>query len=248
MFRQGDLPKLDLQVDRGTDFKAWRAQWDAYCNLSGLKDQTQDMQVQALTLCFSRETLTIVDNLGLSVEQRGKIEDIIQAIRNYVEGHINESVERRNFRRRRQQPGEVFDDFLVSLRELAKTCKFCSEECTQKNIRDQIIEGLLDGDTVETLLREKDLSLQDTIIKCRGQEAAKRQRAEMVGSQGTDFHPGGRRQCPAYTLTCHPCKRVGHLAKVCRGQRSKQPTKLTQPSTNVIFVPDIDNKSITNKG
>ena len=68
---------------------------------------------------------------------------------------------------------EAFDDFLVSLRELAKTCKFCSEECTHKNI-----EGLLDGDTVETLLREKDLSLQDTIIKCRGQEAAKRQRAD----------------------------------------------------------------------
>ena len=268
MFRQGDLPKLDLQVDRGTDFKAWRAQWDAYCNLSGLKDQTQDMQVQALTLCFSRETLTIVDNLGLSVEQRGKIEDIIQAIRNYVEGHINESVERRNFRRRRQQPGEVFDDFLVSLRELAKTCKFCSEECTQKNIRDQIIEGLLDGDTVETLLREKDLSLQDTIIKCRGQEAAKRQRAEMVGSQGelsphirktqihsprarvcpgcgADFHPGGRRQCPAYTLTCHQCKQVGHLAKVCRGQRSTQPTKLTQPSTNVISVPDIKTTNLS---
>ena len=23
-----DLPKLDLQIDRGTDFKAWRAQWE----------------------------------------------------------------------------------------------------------------------------------------------------------------------------------------------------------------------------
>ena len=56
VFRQGDLPKLDLQVDRGTDFKAWKTQWDAYCNLSGLKDQNQAMQVQALTLCFSRET------------------------------------------------------------------------------------------------------------------------------------------------------------------------------------------------
>ena len=156
VFRRRDIPKLDLQVDRGTDFKAWKTQWDAYCNLSGLKDQNQAMQVQALTLCFSRETIMIVDNLGLSVGQRGKVKNIIESIQE----HINKLVERRNFRHRKQQLGETFDDFLVSLRELAKTCKFCSEECTQKNIRDQIIEGLIDGDAVETLLREKDLSLQ----------------------------------------------------------------------------------------
>ena len=29
-FRQGDLPKLDLQVDRGTDFKAWKSQYTEY--------------------------------------------------------------------------------------------------------------------------------------------------------------------------------------------------------------------------
>ena len=30
IFRQEDLPKLDLQVDCGTDFTAWKAQWEAY--------------------------------------------------------------------------------------------------------------------------------------------------------------------------------------------------------------------------
>ncbi len=145
VFRQGDLPKLDLQVDRGTDFTAWKAQWDAYVSLSALSGEPQDKQVKALTLCFSRETLTIVDNLGLTAEQKGNVTSIVEAMQRYVEGHINESVERRNFRRRVQQPGEAFDDFLVSLQELAKTCTFCSSGCTQKNIRDQIIEGLTDG-------------------------------------------------------------------------------------------------------
>ena len=216
----------------------------------------------------------IVDNLGLSVGQRGKVKNIIEAIQEYVDGHINESVERRNFRHRKQQLGETFDDFLVSLRELAKTCKFCSEECTQKNIRDQIIEGLIDGDAVETLLREKGLSLQAAMLKCRGQEAAKRQRAEIAGDPaltirktlvylfppnktkyypprsfppsrsnppptrvclgcGGDFHPGGRQQCPAYTLTCRTCNRVGHLARVCQG--GQRPAALSQPPTT----PDI---------
>ena len=88
-FRQGDLPKLDLQVDRGTDFQAWKTQWEAYLSLSALGDQAQTKQVQALTLCFTRETLTVVGNLGLSAAQRGNVKDIVAAIQSYVEGHPN---------------------------------------------------------------------------------------------------------------------------------------------------------------
>ena len=116
-------------------------------------------RVQALTLCLSRETITIFENLGLTDAQKADVGQIVTALQRYVDGQFNETIERRNFRRRRQQPGETFDDFLVSLRELAKTCKFCTEECLQKHIRDQIIEGLVDGDTIDDLLKEKDLAL-----------------------------------------------------------------------------------------
>ena len=219
-FRQGDLPKLDLTVDRGTDFTAWKSQWQAYFSLSGLENQSTTKQVQALTLCFSRETVTIVNNLGLTEEQRSRANDIITAIERYVQGQINESVERRNFRRRVQQEGETFDDFLVSLRELVKTCSFCSEECTQKNLRDQIIAGLLDGDIVEDLLKEKSLSLDTTIAKCRAHEAAKRQRAQIAGRPSdtaiqalrkprpspSDDHPPQvpRQVCPGCGSAFHP--------------------------------------------
>ena len=54
VFRKGDLPKLDLQVDRGSDFKVWKIQWDleAYFSLSGLDDQAAEKQVQAFILSF----------------------------------------------------------------------------------------------------------------------------------------------------------------------------------------------------
>ena len=94
---------------------------------------------------------------------------IVTAIQRYVD-QINESVKRRNFHCHAQQTGETFDHFLVSLCGLAKTCNFCSNQCTQKNIRDQIIEGLLDGVTVEDLLKEKDLTLEknDRHMPCPG--------------------------------------------------------------------------------
>ena len=139
VFRQGDLPKLDLNVDCSSDFKAWKSQWHAYYSLYGLDGQSNTNQVHALTLCFLRATVTIVDNLGLTSEQRRKVTEIIAAIERYVQAQINESVEWRNFRWWVQQEGETSDDFFVSLRELAKTYTFYSEESMQKNIHDKLL-------------------------------------------------------------------------------------------------------------
>ena len=55
-----------------------------------------------------------------------------------------------------------------------------------KSIRDQIIEGLADGDTIEDLFKEKDLTLDKMITTCHAQEAAKRQWAEITQDTRTD--------------------------------------------------------------
>ena len=116
VFRLSDLPKLDLQVDRGTDFEAWRTQWTAYVNLSGLpSEESAETKVQALNLCFSRETLTIVNNLGLNTEQKKGVDVIMRAIKNHIDGHRNESMEQHALHRRIQQPGKTFNNYLVAL-------------------------------------------------------------------------------------------------------------------------------------
>ena len=214
-------------------------QWESYCSLSGLEREDAAKQVKALMLCFSREKLSIVQNLGLTEAQRKDASAIMAAIQRYIDGHVNETVERRNFRRRVQMPGESFDDFLISLRELVKTCRFCSETCAQKSIRDQIIEGLSDGDTVEDLLQVSDLTLATTITKCQSREAARKHRTDIVAQGeaiaaliqqqastsltcpgcGANRHKGGRAQCPACDQKCASCRKIGHFARVCRSKR-----------------------------
>ena len=78
-FQLSDLPKLDLQVDKGMDFTAWRIQWECYCNLSVLARQAEEKQVEAFNLCLSRETLAIVQNLGLTNAEKKDVTTIIQA-------------------------------------------------------------------------------------------------------------------------------------------------------------------------
>ena len=127
----------------------------------------------------------IIHNLRLRKNEMKNTAAIIKAMQRHIDGHINETVECRNFQRRMQHPGEPFDDFLISLRELAKICKYYSESCMQKSIRNQVIEALNDGDTVEDLLQESNLILGTTITKCQSREAAKKHRTEMA-TQGTD--------------------------------------------------------------
>ena len=79
-FRQGDLSRLDLQIDRGTEFMAWRTQWDSYSSMSGLVREDAIKQVKVLTLCLSMETLPIVHNLGLSEEQMKQPDSVIQGM------------------------------------------------------------------------------------------------------------------------------------------------------------------------
>ena len=86
-----------------------------------------------LRLAFSRETASVVDKLGLPEEDKKKIDKIIQALKVHVEGAVNETVERRNFRKRRQHTQESFDDFLFALRDLIKTCNYCAaDDCVNK--------------------------------------------------------------------------------------------------------------------
>ena len=66
------------------------------------------------------------------------------------------------------------------LRDLAKTCRFCFDSCIEKNIWDQLIEEVSDGDTVEDLLQENNLILTRAIAICRSKEAAKRHHSNIT--------------------------------------------------------------------
>ena len=131
-------------------------QWESYRSLSGLEKESAAKQVQSLMLYFSRDILSIIQNLGLIEEQRGCVGKMICAIKHYI---VMKLLNDKTFQRT-QHPGKPFDDFLVSLHDLVKTCNFCSGACIQKSLRNQIIEGLLDSDTVEALLQEADLTLE----------------------------------------------------------------------------------------
>ena len=64
----------------------------------------------------------------------------------------------------------------------ASLCKLVklATSAQMHGLSDQIIKRLLDGNTIEALLQEADLTLEQTINKCRAQEAVKRQHSNIT--------------------------------------------------------------------
>ena len=174
-FTSSNLNKLDLDIHRGSEFKNWKSQWEAFVRLSKLDQADPQTPVDILTLACSAGTWKKIRNMGLISAQMKSVPDILKAVDKYAQGQVNEVTESRNFHLRVQEPSESFYDFLTSLRDLASTCNFfdCSDNWL---IRDCIVCGLLDGETIKKLLTYSALMLKQAEEICLAEESASRDR------------------------------------------------------------------------
>jgi len=72
-----------------------------------LPEQDAIKEVHCTSTIFSHGTLSVVQNLGFSKEERASVNSMISAIKQHIAGHVNEMVEQKNF-------WQSFNGFLVS--------------------------------------------------------------------------------------------------------------------------------------
>ena len=246
-FRKSNLPTLDLEIQRGSDLDVWIEAWEGYVFLSGLRDEDEQTKVYALKQCLTDNSRRILTNLGLTADQMSNMSTIIARIKSHAYGQVNETVERHKLRRRTQKQGETIDDYVVELRELVKTCNFCSDKCTEKAIRDQLVEGLHDPDAVEDLLKIDDFTLTAAVKMAVAVENAKKNLTDiargaevramkssykknklpqqsMCNNCGFANHKE-KSKCPANGQQCRTCGKTTHFSKTCRSADQKQPSE-----------------------
>ena len=94
----------------------------------------------------------MVENLRLTDAQRNDTEEIIRALQEHIEGKVNKYVERKKLCQRVQEHGKTFEDYMVSLRQIASSRKYCDEKCMETALVEQIIAGLENQEIVRELL------------------------------------------------------------------------------------------------
>lgn len=265
------IPRLDLSVDTIDDFDAWRATLEAYFDAVNIQHDETDGETLSLKKmagrracmlnAFTSATFRKYKNLPLTDQEFRDPETVMNAIREHVLGQVNIIVERNRFWKRQQSEGESFNDYVMQLRDLMRTCKFC--EHSEDLLRDKIVLGVRNPETVKRLLAQPDLSLADALTICRSEEASESQRNEICTGahvsavrkqrgrtpvRSNSRNPGagnctacgkGRHQrsdCPAKDKKCFHCGRIGHFGSVCRSNRTGgQNDKKRQPRVSTLI-------------
>ncbi|UYV71739.1 hypothetical protein LAZ67_9000200, partial [Cordylochernes scorpioides] len=106
-------------------------------------------------------------------DEKENYEQTKMALDKYFTPHKNVVTERFKFRQRVQKDDESIDNYLISLRELSKSCEFGNLEADM--ITDQIIEKCNNKKLKEKLLQQENLTLSKTIDIARMLEISRKE-------------------------------------------------------------------------
>ncbi|UYV82952.1 hypothetical protein LAZ67_22001514, partial [Cordylochernes scorpioides] len=117
------------------EYKQWMESYAIFEIASGISKKSDEIKRATLLHCLGPNVQRIFFNLP---DEKENYEQTKMALDKYFTPHKNVVTERFKFRQRVQKDDESIDNYLISLRELSKSCEFGNLEADM--IRDQIIE------------------------------------------------------------------------------------------------------------
>ncbi|KAF0293654.1 hypothetical protein FJT64_008602 [Amphibalanus amphitrite] len=171
------------------DFAVWREKLDGYMLLTGASALPVTAQRAALLSLLDEDWHRVL-RYGLTIADDSPLSAVVDAMESHLRKQRSVLVDRRAFYARVQEQGENFEEFLCEVKELAAFCDFCTH-CYDSRLRDKIVCGLRDEETVKRLLEDPGLDLKKTVDIC---------------------HPAA---CRATSAICNSCGQRGHFAVVC---------------------------------
>ena len=228
-------PDLSLR-----EFRAWRATWTDFFELSDGQRLSPDRQLALFRTCLSSEMRTA---LGHTIPTKTTLNEQLDEIAEHFRRQRNVALYRVQFEQRQQQAGESFNNFYVSIRELATDAELCGT-CLETRLTTRIMSGVRSEEVRKKLLALTPFpQLEAVVALCRSEESACNTEADLsskpalnaaVRSPALCRYCGGRQHrsrsdCPAYGKTCSLCNRRHHFPQVCESRDKPLPTRTGQP-------------------
>ena len=172
------LPK-DVSLE---EFDTWTHTWNDYFAVTKLEKEPHSMQRANLMSHMSQEMRSVVEHiLGIGDDTTQSCLDIVKEIRAHIRSNRNIQIDKVAFEKRTQQQGESFDDYLVTIRKLARNAEIC-DKCLEDRLLTKIMSGLVDQETREELLAKVPApKLEEAISFARSKEAARRSNMDLNG-------------------------------------------------------------------
>ena len=232
---------LDVDVTYSR-FRSWRSAWNDYYMLQKLDKQPLEVQKADFRCSLTNEMRTHLKcAIDICENNDYTVSEILDKIQEYLRQKRSIALDRVAFEERRQEEDESFDEFYVSLRNLAEESDIC-ENCYEQRITTRIMSGIKDKNVRQKLLAINPFPDLKTVVNlCRSEESAKKDSSaldskitiEKVKKKtnykkekrdnfskpdnckkcGFDYHE--KIKCPANKSECKACGKFGHWAKMC---------------------------------
>lgn len=175
------------------DWIRWKEDWQDYAIVQDLHSKPDAVQCSLFRMALGTDGKKLLRSQPMPKKPDGtpmdpnKLATLLETMKIAIVGEVNVTYELYVFQTRVQQKGEPFDEFLLALRELMKTCDFC-EHMTDHMLKSQVIRGVREDATRERLLQERQLTLAKCVDMCRAAESASTQARDMASGTNADVN------------------------------------------------------------
>ena len=154
---------LNLNGDIAQNWRCWKQRWSLFAIASGAHEKGESIQCATFFHMIGEDALNIYDTFTFQDNEINKIQVLIDKFDQYFSPQKNITYQRYLFDTCSQN-GQSFDDFLINLRNKARTCEF--ENLHDSLICNRIVCGINDKTIRERLLCENNLILDRAAAIC----------------------------------------------------------------------------------
>ena len=174
------------------EFRAWRASWEDFFELSDGARLPRDRQKALLRTCLTTEMRATLAH-AIPVEESATVGELLDAIGTHFRRQRNIALSCVQFEERKQQHSEPFDRFFVGLKELAADADLCAT-CLDARLITRIMSGVRSEALRKKLLAINPFPvLKDVLALCRAEESAEHTDADLTSKPSVNAASRSRR-------------------------------------------------------
>ena len=111
-------PPTHFDIKNPENWLKWKKRFEHYRQASGLADEKETRQVSTLLYCMGEEADDILTSTGISSANRKKYDEVVKKLDDFYKVRTNIILERAQFNRRSQRPGETIEQYITVLYQL----------------------------------------------------------------------------------------------------------------------------------
>ena len=184
--------KLKSSKDANLSWKKFKQSWMLYEIASGIKEKSPEVRLATFLHVGGEDAIEKYNGFTFdSEEDQRNLEVVIEKFDRDCQSNINVLAARYEFYNRRQQKDETYDQYVTQLRGLSIYCDFTNLD---EALRDQFVFNI-------RCEKAKTKLINDSYSSHRNLPCGKNHEIK---------------KCPAYGKMCSKCKKLNHLAAVCK--------------------------------